>query len=150
MKVNKRGMGMIKEINRIEIGDIVWVNFEGKGHIQSGARPAIVIQNNKGNIFSPTIQVVPLTSKLNKAKLPTHTIIENNEKTGLRKRSVAQCEGVRLIMKVDIIGKLGKVDDETMKRVAECLFVNNPLLIYFTGNELLNLRTVLCQNNQIA
>lgn len=134
----------------IKIGDIVWVRFKGENHIQNGVRPAIVVQNNKGNCFSPTIQVVPLTSKLNKAKLPTHTIIESNVTTGLTKKSIAQCEGARLISKTDIIGKIGKADNETMKRISKCWLTNNPLLIYFTGSELLDLKNELCLNNKVA
>ena len=83
-------------MRRLEIGDIFWTKFTGTDHIQDGVRPAIVIQNNKGNTFSPTTHVVPLTSRLNKAKLPTHTIVESNEMTGLNKDSIAQCEGSRL------------------------------------------------------
>lgn len=130
-------------MRRLEIGDIFWTNFTGDNHIQNGVRPAVIVQNSKGNIFSPTTHVVPLTSRLNKAKLPTHTIVESNEMTGLSKDSIAQCEGSRLISKVDILGKMGRVDDETMKRIAKCLLINTPLLVFFTGDELLKLHNKL-------
>lgn len=130
-------------MRRLEIGDIFWTKLTGKNHIQDGVRPAVIVQNNKGNMFSPTTHVVPLTSRLNKAKLPTHTIVESNEMTGLNKDSIAQCEGSRLISKIDILEKIGRVDDETMKRIAKCLLINTPLLIFFTGDELSKLHNKL-------
>ena len=56
-------------INR---GDIYWVLLEGKGSVQRGIRPCIIVQNNIGNAFSNTTIVVPLTSKKPKKLLPTH------------------------------------------------------------------------------
>lgn len=126
-------------MKRLEIGDIYWTRFRGEDHVQNGVRPAVVVQNNKGNMFSPTVQVIPMTSKLNKTKLPTHVIVESNEMTGLRKRSLAQCEGSRLVSKVDVLGKLGKVDEECMKKIATGLLISTPLLIFFTESELLKL-----------
>lgn len=135
---------------QLMIGDIIWVKFEGKDHIQNGVRPAVVIQNNKGNFYSPTVQVVPLTSKMNKAKLPTHCIIRKGEITGLKVDSIAQCEGSRLISQSDVIGKIGKASDVDMKNISKCCLVNNPFLIYFTGEELVELQTELCLHNIVA
>ena len=54
--------------------------------MQGGIRPVIVISNNKGNMYSPTVIVVPLTSNLNKTKLPTHVFV--SIKTGIPKDSL--------------------------------------------------------------
>ena len=135
---------------RLMIGDIIWVRFEGKEHIQNGVRPAVVIQNNKGNFYSPTVQVVPLTSRMTKAKLPTHCIIRSNEYTGLKVDSIAQCEGARLISQADIIDVIGKASELDMKNISKCCLVNNPFLIYFTGEELVELQTQLCIHNDVA
>lgn len=135
----------------IEIGDIVWIKCKGnsKNHVQNGIRPGIVIQNNKGNIYSPTLQVIPLTSKLNKSKLPTHAFIPNNESTGLKVPSIAQCEGSRLISKKDVCGIIGKVDHNTLKQVAKCWLINNPLVVFFSETELLDVRNNLI-NRMVA
>lgn len=134
---------MIKK--NIEIGDIVWIKCNGSSekHIQRGIRPGIVIQNNKGNIYSPTLQVIPLTSKLNKHKLPTHAYIPSNDITGLKVPSIAQCEGSRVISKKDVLGIIGKVDKNTLKNVAKCWLINNPLVMFFSENELLDVRNYL-------
>lgn len=132
---------------RLEMGDICWIKFSGENHIQNGVRPAIIIQNNKGNVFSPTVQVVPLTSRLNKTKLPTHAIIENTAMTGLSRKSIAQCEGIRIVGKNDILGKIGKVDKKAMKEVSKCLLINMPLLLFFTKEELLRLQTKMIKTN---
>lgn len=135
---------------QLMIGDIIWVKLEGKEHIQNGVRPAIVIQNNKGNFYSPTIQVVPLTSKMTKSKLPTHCIIRKNEKTRLKMDSVAQCEGARLISQADVIGKIGEATKQDMKNISKCCLINNPFLIFFTGEELAEFHNELCLHNIVA
>lgn len=132
----------------LQLGDIIWTNFRGKDHIQNGIRPSVVVQNNRGNHFSTTVQVVPLTSRLDKTKLPTHTIIPNNQTTGLKKKSVAQCEGSRLISKSDVLGQIGRMDFHSMKEVAKCWLINNPLLIFFTAEELGELREKLIEDNK--
>lgn len=132
------------------IGDIVWAKFDGIEHIQNGVRPAVVIQNNKGNYYSPTVQVVPLTSKMTKAQLPTHCIIRSNQYTGLKVDSIAQCEGARLISQASVISVIGKASEIDMKNISKCCLVNNPFLIYFTGEELVELQTELCAHNDVA
>lgn len=76
-------------------GDIVWVDFgECKGSVQGGVRPALVTQNDKGNYYSPTIQVAPLTSK-SKTNLPTH--MQLDERCGLSCKSTVLFEQSRVI-----------------------------------------------------
>lgn len=70
----------------IRRGDIWWVDFgEQDGSEQSGTRPAVVVSNNKNNKYSPTIQVLPITTA-NKSKLPIHVCI--GKKEGLKKSSI--------------------------------------------------------------
>lgn len=137
----------------IKIGDILWIKYSNgnnENHIQTGIRPGIVIQNNRGNYYSPTIQVIPLTTKMNKAKMPTHALVPSNDITKLPKISIALCEGAQLISKTDIIGKIGKVDDQTMKNIARCWLINNPLLIFFKEGELTKLKNELINRNIAA
>ena len=134
---------------RLEFGDIVWAKLNGEDHVQNGTRPSVIVQNNKGNHYGTTTQVSPLTSKLDKAKLPTHAVVPKSQLTGLKKTSIAQCEGARLVSQFDILGKIGKLNAEHMKEIAECWLVNNPLLIFFTGEELIQLQKRLIQSNKI-
>lgn len=137
----------MKKLN-LEFGDIVWTKFKGEDHIQNGIRPSVIVQNNKGNRFSTTLQVIPLTSRLDKAKLPTHAMIPGNQTTGLRKTSIAQCEGARLISNGDVLNKIGRADRASMKEIARGWLVNNPLLIFFKAEELIELQKNLIESNK--
>lgn len=126
---------MIKRNNEYKIGDVIWVKLQGENHIQRGIRPAVIIQNDVGNRYSPTIQVVPLTSKRTKADLPTHVIIPANVGR-LKKDSIAQCEGQRPINKSDISGYIGKLPDEYMARISVACIRSTPIIKYLTQDEL--------------
>ncbi len=95
---------MIESIRR---GDIFYANLSPVvGSEQGGIRPVLVVQNNIGNKYSPTIIVAAITSKINKAKLPTH--IELSGATyGLEKNSVVLLEQIRTLDKARLIEKIG-------------------------------------------
>lgn len=73
------------------MGDVYWVKFDGEGSEQSGLRPAVIVQNNVGNKYSPTIKVVPITTQQAKRKMPTHVVIKAKT-SGLTRDSIALCE----------------------------------------------------------
>ncbi|MBF1051646.1 MAG: type II toxin-antitoxin system PemK/MazF family toxin, partial [Peptostreptococcaceae bacterium] len=76
------------DIKNIKRGDIFYADLSPViGSEQGGVRPVIIVQNNIGNKFSPTTIVAPITSKLNKAKLPTHIEVRAKQ-FGLEKDSV--------------------------------------------------------------
>lgn len=83
---------------------------------------------------------------MNKKRLPTHLVIDNPA-TGLKRPSIAQCEGSRIISKSDICGKLGSLDNSTMKKIATCWLINNPLIAFFSEDELIELYKVLIESN---
>lgn len=91
------------------------------GSEQGGVRPVLVVQNNVGNKYSPTVIVAAITSQINKAKIPTH--IELNTKYGLTKDSVLLLEQIRTLDKRRLKEKIGILDDKCMENV------NNALLI---------------------
>ena len=69
--------------------DVVFGEFpKSDGSVQSGFRPGIIIQNNIGNKYSPTVIVMPLTSKLKSLKQPTHLLIKSSQENGLISDSV--------------------------------------------------------------
>ena len=84
------------------------------GSEQGGYRPVLVVQNNKGNRFSTTVIVAPMSSKLTKNHLPTHVVIELE---GLQKKSVILLEQLRTIDKKRIREKVGKVNEAMMQEV---------------------------------
>ena len=101
-------------------GDIYFTRFDNSvGSEQSGNRPAIVIQNNVGNRFSPTLIMATLTSNTGKKiSLPTHCLLENNI---LAVPSIVQAEQIFTVDKSRIIHYLGRVSAEEMQRVDDVL-----------------------------
>lgn len=110
------GATMSQVCNEVKYGDIFLVDFDGaKYSEQQGKRPAIVVSNNVGNEYSPTILVVPLTTK-NKKDLPTHmTIAPQN--SGLKEVSTALFEQVKVADKKRIIKKIGKLDSSLLTSI---------------------------------
>lgn len=93
------------------------------GSEQGGIRPVLVVQNDIGNKFSPTIIVVAITSKLHKAKLPTH--IELKESTAnLEKESILLCEQIRTIDKLRLKERIGALSQEFMKSVDKAIAIS--------------------------
>ena len=100
------------------IGEIYNMRFDGTGSEQSGWRPGLVFQNNKGNANSPNIIALPLTSSIKKLGMPTHVLLRA-EDTGLRKDSVVLCENPQRMSKENIGAYITTLSDSYMKKVAE-------------------------------
>lgn len=97
------------------------------GSEQGGVRPVLVIQNDIGNRFSPTVIVAAITAQIQKAKLPTH--VEVDAKThGLERDSVILLEQIRTIDKQRLTDKITHLDEETMQRVNEALQISLGLI----------------------
>lgn len=93
------------------------------GSEQGGVRPVLVIQNNIGNKYSPTIIIAAITSQMNKAKLPTHIEIKAGN-YGLVKDSVLLLEQIRTIDRKRMKDKIGKCDANFMKKVNTALAIS--------------------------
>lgn len=78
---------------------------------QGGIRPVIIIQNDIGNKYSPTIIVLPITSEIKKEKMPTHCILHKTEMNGLNVDSMVMAEQIRSIDKSRLLDKMGYLDD---------------------------------------
>lgn len=108
----------------VQRGDIVYANLNPViGSEQGGIRPVLVLQNDIGNRFSPTTIVAAITSRIKKAKLPTHVEIEAS-RYGLERDSVILLEQLRTIDKRRLKEKLARLDEETMARVDEGLLIS--------------------------
>lgn len=92
------------------------------GSEQGGVRPVLVVQNNIGNKYSPTVIAVAVTSQINKARLPTH--IELDTTCGLPKDSVILAEQVRTLDKRRLKDKIGMLDNKAMEKVNNALMVS--------------------------
>ena len=93
------------------------------GSEQGGVRPILIIQNDIGNKYSPTVIAAAITSQINKAKLPTHIEINAGE-YNLQKDSVILTEQIRTIDKKRLKDRIGQLDEELMKKVNEALAIS--------------------------
>lgn len=90
---------------------------------QYGIRPVIIIQNDIGNRYSPTVIVAAITSQINKTKLPTHVSLDW-EYIGLKKESVVMLEQIRTLDKRKLIEKVGEVSERDIKKIDTATIVS--------------------------
>lgn len=105
---------------KVKRGDIFYADLSPVvGSEQGGVRPVLVVQNDVGNKYSPTVIIAAITSQMNKVKLPTH--VEVSAEFGLPKNSVVLLEQIRTIDKKRLREKVGYTDEFFMKKVNEAL-----------------------------
>lgn len=108
----------------VKRGDVFYADLSPVvGSEQGGVRPVLVIQNDIGNKYSPTVIIAAITSQINKAKLPTHVEITGQE-YGLPKDSVILLEQIRTIDKKRLREKVGRFDQEMMNYVDDALNIS--------------------------
>ena len=93
------------------------------GSEQGGIRPVLIIQNDVGNRYSPTVICAAITSRMNKAKLPTHIEIDSR-RCQIMKDSVILLEQIRTIDKQRLKDMIGHLDKERMRSVDEAIRVS--------------------------
>lgn len=98
----------------IKRGDMFYADLSPVvGSEQGGIRPVLIIQNDTGNKYSPTVIAAAITSQMNKNRLPTHIEI-SSEEFGLKSDSVVLAEQIRTIDKSRLKEKIGHIDDMTI------------------------------------
>lgn len=93
------------------------------GSEQGGVRPILIVQNDTGNKYSPTVIAAAVTSRINKAKLPTHIELNANE-FGLIKDSVILLEQIRTLDKRRLKERIGELSPITMRKVNTALLIS--------------------------
>lgn len=105
-------------------GDIFYADLSPVvGSEQGGLRPVLIIQNDVGNRYSPTVIAAAITSRMGKTKLPTHIDIYA-DRVGLAKDSVILLEQIRTLDKRRLREKMGHLDDEAMEAVNNAIAVS--------------------------
>jgi len=108
----------------IRRGDIFYADLSPViGSEQGGVRPVLIVQNDVGNKYSPTVIAAAITSQVNKSRLPTHIPITSNN-IGLQKDSVVLLEQIRTIDKKRLKEKMGHLDDEIMNKINEAISIS--------------------------
>lgn len=108
----------------IRRGDIYYADLRPVvGSEQGGVRPVLIIQNDMGNRHSPTVICAAITSRMNKAKLPTHVEIKAEE-YGIVKDSVILLEQVRTIDKSRLKEKVCHLNHEVLEKINKALMIS--------------------------
>lgn len=101
-----------------QIGEIYLMKFGGEGSEQSGLRPGLVFQNNTGNLYSPNIIALPITSSVKKSGQPTHVVLYASD-TGLKRDSMVLCENPERLSKAKIGKYITTLSEQYMRQIAE-------------------------------
>ena len=114
---------------QVKRGDIFYADLSPViGSEQGGLRPVLIVQNDVGNKYSPTVIAAAITSRMSKTKLPTHIDVTHNAENaigrGLARDSVILLEQIRTIDKRRLREHIGHLDDITMRRVNTALSVS--------------------------
>lgn len=108
----------------IKRGDIFYADLSPVvGSEQGGLRPVLIVQNDVGNKYSPTVIAAAITSKMTKARLPTHIGVLAKD-VGLNKDSVILLEQIRTLDKTRLKEKMGHLDEVTMNEVNSAITVS--------------------------
>ncbi|UOR10319.1 type II toxin-antitoxin system PemK/MazF family toxin [Halobacillus amylolyticus] len=112
----------------VKRGDVYFADLSPVvGSEQGGVRPVLILQNDIGNRFSPTVIIAAITAQIQKAKLPTHVEIDA-EKYGFERNSVILLEQIRTIDKQRLTDKITQLDGPMMQRVNESLQISLGLI----------------------
>jgi len=107
----------------VQRGEIYYADLSPViGSEQGGLRPVLILQNNVGNKYSPTVIVAAITTKIEKGKMPTH--IEVGKEEGLEKNSVVLLEQLRTIDKQRVRDKVTQLNKTIMNKVDEGLAIS--------------------------
>lgn len=114
----------------IKRGDIFYADLSPVvGSEQGGLRPVLIVQNDIGNKYSPTVIAAAITSRLGKNKLPTHIDVSRNDTVaadvfGLAKDSVILLEQIRTLDKKRLKEKMGHLDEKIMRKVDDAITIS--------------------------
>lgn len=108
----------------VKRGDIYYADLSPVvGSEQGGVRPVLIVQNDVGNRFSPTVIAAAITSQKEKSKLPTHIELQPTG-CGLSRDSVVLLEQIRTIDKKRLKEKMGRVDESSMSEINHALSIS--------------------------
>lgn len=130
-------------------GEVYLVSFEGEDSVQAGSRPAVVFQNNVGNAHSPNVTVLPLTSKIKKASMPTHVFLPS-QSTGLLRDSVVLCENPVCISKNRLGPLLTTLPEEYIGMVAEASLYASGAIACLPPEKLTSIRSRAARLNAVG
>lgn len=131
-----------------KIGEVYAMKFEGHGSAQQGWRPGIVFQNNVGNMYSPNLIAIPLTSSIKRLDMPTHVFVPAS--CGLPRDSMALCENVCCMPKDSVGTYITTLPDDIMSNIAVANLMASASISYLNLNQLVSAWQQASKLNQVA
>ena len=109
-----------------KFGDIYFAKLIPNGAVQGGSRPVLISQNDIGNKHSPSVEIIPLTSKIKASHMPTHTLIKASDLNGLNTDSVVLSEQTQTINKTQLWKRLGRLTLQELAEVGRARRIQSP------------------------
>lgn len=118
------------EKSRPKCGEIWMCNLsKNEGSIQSGYRPVFIVSNDKNNTYSSTINIIPITTKMNKRKLPVHVELWNYQRYGLKAPSTLMVEQTTTVALSSLDKYIGKIlDKNVLGDISRAMRVQFPVI----------------------
>lgn len=111
----------------IRFGEIYLAKLVGEGSEQRGVRAVIIAQNNIGNLHAPTVEVIPLSAQVDKARhLPTHVFVKADSSNKLKTDSIALAEQTSTIDKSKLIHHIGMLTHEVLVAIGRARRIQSP------------------------
>jgi len=119
---------------KCKCGEIWLANLISKENsIQNGYRPVLIVSNNKNNLYSSIVTVIPITSK-RKKYLPVHIRLDNYAEYGLKAPSTLLAEQMTSISVADLDKRIGQITDkETLSKVSDAIAIQIPIISLIAG-----------------
>lgn len=120
----------MSDIINVKTGDVVLVSLPNAiGHQQGGTRYAVVVSNNIGNRNSPTVEIIPGTTKRNNSTQPTHAHFKAGEIAGLKQDTTFEAESKWIINKYQIMKIVSKLTEPQLEKIAIAMLMATPMVI---------------------
>lgn len=120
---------MLKQDRKPQFGEIWMCHLtERSGSVQNGYRPVFVVSNDKNNTYSNTFNIIPITSKFNKRKLPVHVVLLNYLAYGLREPSTMMIEQTTTVGINSLDKRIGKIiDKHVLLEISKAMMIQFPV-----------------------
>ena len=120
------------------IGEVYMMNFTGSDSEQCGFRPGLIVQNNTGNMYSPNVIALPLTTSLKKVGQPTHVLVSADD-SGLKKDSMVLCENPLCISKCKLGKYITTLSSDYMEEIAQAFILATSVIAFIDPAALIEL-----------
>lgn len=140
---------IVKETARIRCGEVYLMNFGDAAHEQNGLRPGVVLQNNVGNLHSPNIIALPLTTSIKKLNMPTHVLLKAKD-TGLLYDSMVLAECPKCLPKSAVGTFITLLPDDLMQEIAYAHLTATAAVSYLDIHTLIEAREQAIRLNTVA